>query len=147
MKKTVTTKMKKNKKSRYPDNIVWDEDNEKFHAFLLPYGSNISAPKIELVDVDSFKTKAIHKVDKIFNSELEEIAEKYYTLIDEVKLNNMVYNSKYSFEPLVGETYHLYKNKKGDNFLSLIDPKEWDEEHIISVKLNSDYKWVSTKDL
>lgn len=134
------------KKSRYPDNIVWDEETEKFNAYLLPYGSNLSAPKIELVNTDAFKNKGVSKVEKIFSSELEELIKKYYNLVDEVELNNLIYNSKYSFEPIVGEVYHLYENKNGDNFLSLISPNEWNEKHIISVRLNSDYKWVTTKD-
>ena len=43
------------KKSRYPDHIVWDEENEKFHANILPYASSISGPKIEIDDIDLFK--------------------------------------------------------------------------------------------
>ena len=135
------------KKSRYPDHIVWDEETETFNAFLLPYGSNVSAPAIKLDNVDGFKNKGVSKIEKIFNSELEELVQKYYNLVDEVELNNLIYNSKYSFEPIIGETYHLYENKYNEKFLSLIGPNEWNEKHIISVRLNSDYKWVSTKDL
>jgi len=135
------------KKSRYPDHIVWDEETETFNSFLLPYGSNISAPAIRLENIDGFKTKGVNKIEKIFNSELEEIVQKYYNLIDEVELNSLIYNSKYSFEPIVGEIYHLYENKKNEKFLSIIAPNEWNEKHIISVRLNSDYKWVSIKDL
>jgi len=135
------------KKSRYPDHIVWDEETEKFNAFLLPYGSNISAPVIKIDNVDGFKNKGVSKIEKIFNSELEEWVQKYYNLVEEAELNNLIYNSKYSFEPIIGETYHLYENKDNEKFLSLIAPNEWNEKHIISVRLNSDYKWVSTKDL
>lgn len=134
------------KKSRYPDHIVWDEENEKFNAHLLPYGSNLSAPVIKIDNIDGFKNKGVSKIEKIFNSELEELIQKYYNLVDEVELNNLIYNSKYSFEPIIGETYHLYCIN-GKNCLSLISPNEWDKEHIISVRLNSDYKWVSIKDL
>ena len=136
----------KNKK-KYPDHIVWDEETQKFNAHLLPYGSNISAPSIKLVNTEGFKNRGVNKVEKIFNSELEELVKKYYDLVSEIDLNNMIYNSKYSFEPIIGEIYHLYENKNGENFLSLISPNEWEEKHIISVRLNSDYKWVSTKDL
>jgi len=135
------------KKSRYPDHIVWDEETETFNAFLLPYGSNISAPVIKIDNVDGFKNKGVSKIEKIFNSELEELVQKYYNLVEEVELNNLIYNSKYSFEPIIGETYHLYENKDNKKFLSLIAPDEWNEKYIISVRLNSDYKWVSTKDL
>lgn len=135
------------KKSRYPDHIVWDEENEKFHANILPYASNISGPKIEIEDIDLFRQKGVDKLQKLFKTEFEEIIEKYNKLIDEVNLNDTIYNSKYSFEPVVGNIYHLYYGNDGEKFLSLISPNEWDKEHIISVKLNSDLKWVSIKDL
>jgi|TARA_R110000868_G_scaffold34151_8_gene123486 hypothetical protein len=135
------------KKSRYPDHIVWDEDNEKFHANILPYASSVSGPKIEIVDIDLFKQRGASKLQKIFKSEFEEIIEKYNNLVDEVALNDMVYNSTYSFEPVVGNLYYLYYGNDGKKFLSLISPNEWDKEHIVSVKLNSELKWVSIKDL
>lgn len=135
------------KKSRYPDHIVWDEENEKFHANILPYASNISGPKIEIEDIDLFRQKGVDKLQKLFKTEFEEIVEKYNKLIDEVNLNDTIYNSKYSFEPVVGNIYHLYYGNDGEKFLSLISPNEWDKEHIITVKLNSDLKWVSIKDL
>ena len=137
----------KSKTKRYPDHIVWDEETETFNAYLLPYGSNISAPVIKLENIDAFNSKGLSKVKKIFDSELEEIAKKYYDLVESVELNNMIYNAKYSFEPIIGETYHLYENENSEMFLSLISPLEWDKKHIKSVKLNSEYKWVSTKDL
>tara|TARA_R110000822_G_scaffold105457_6_gene233219 strand:- start:983 stop:1396 length:414 start_codon:yes stop_codon:yes gene_type:complete len=135
------------KKSRYPYHIVWDEDNEKFHANILPYASSVSGPKIEIVDIDLFKQRGASKLQKIFKSEFEEIIEKYNNLVDEVALNDMVYNSTYSFEPVVGNLYYLYYGNDGKKFLSLISPNEWDKEHIVSVKLNSELKWVSIKDL
>ena len=58
----------------------------------------------------------------------------------------MIYNSNYSFEPVIGEIYHLYIRNNGKYFLSLISPREWNMEYITSVRLNSEHKWVSTKD-
>jgi len=139
--------MTSKKKSRYPDQIVWDEENEKFHANILPYATSLSGPKIEVDDIDLFKQKGANKLQKIFKSEFEEIIEKYNKLVDEVNLNDMIYNSIYAFEPVVGNIYHLYYGNNEEKFLSLISPNEWDKEHIVSVKLNSDLKWVSIKDL
>jgi len=139
--------MENKKKSRYPDQIVWDEENEKFHANILPYATSLSGPKIEVDDIDLFKQKGANKLQKIFKSEFEEIIEKYNKLVDEVNLNDMIYNSIYAFEPVVGNIYHLYYGNNEEKFLSLISPNEWDKEHIVSVRLNSDLKWVSTKDL
>ena len=54
----------------------------------------------------------------------------------------MVWESKISFEPIVGDTYHLYY-LGGKNTLSLIGPNEWNkvENYIGSYKLTSDGKW------
>lgn len=130
-----------------PDYVVYDEENEKYNAYLLPYGSNISAPIIHLDDVSGFKERGVSKVQKTFENKYKELVDEYNNLVDEVKLNEMIYNSEYSFEPVIGETYHLYVRKNGKYFLSLITPKEWNMEHITSVKLNSEHKWVFIKDL
>jgi hypothetical protein len=39
-------------------------------------------------------------------------------------------SAKFSFEPVIGEIYHLYRDAEGINFLSLIGPNEWNKEHI-----------------
>ena len=61
-------------------------------------------------------------------------------------INEFIYNSRYSFEPVIGETYHLYEDKFGNYFLSLISPNEWNKIHVVSVRLNSEHKWVSIKE-
>ena len=111
--------MTNKKKSRYPDHIVWDEENEKFHANILPYASSLSGPKIEIDDIDLFKQQGANKLQKIFKSEFEELVEKYNHLVDEINLNDMIYNSNYSFEPVVGNIYHLYYGNNNEKFLSL----------------------------
>lgn len=129
-----------------PDHIVWDEETQKYNAALLPYGSSISAPAIVLDDVGAFKERGVNRVQKTFGAKYQELVDEYNHLVDEVKLNEVIYNSKYSFEPVIGNIYHLYENKNGIYFLSLISPNEWRQKHIISVRLNSEHKWVSIKD-
>jgi len=53
-----------------------------------------------------------------------------------------VYDSRYKFEPIVGEIYHLYEDLDGGKTLSLINPIEWNKKHIYSVVLNSDMTWT-----
>jgi hypothetical protein len=50
--------------------------------------------------------------------------------------------AKFSFEPVIGEIYHLYRDANAVNFLSLMGPLEWNKEHIGTFKLNSDKKWI-----
>jgi len=125
-----------------PDNIVYS--NEKgYHANILPYASSVGAPVIRMDDVVSWKSRGISNVNKQFQNKFEELKEQYLNLMQEYEWNELVYNSKFSFEPVIGETYHLYLGDDGINFLSLIGPKEWNKEHIGTFKLNSDKKWVA----
>jgi hypothetical protein len=55
----------------------------------------------------------------------------------------LIYSAKFSFEPIVGEIYHLYIKEDGTYFLSIISPKEWNKEHVGTFQLNSDKKWVA----
>lgn len=131
--------------TKKPDNIVWDEKREKYNASILPYATSVGGPVIKLDDVAFFKERGTNRVQKTFSSKYQEIVDEYNNLLDEVKLNELIYNSKFSFEPVIGETYHLYIRKSGEYFLSLIKPNEWNMEHIVSVRLNSEHKWVSIK--
>ena len=129
-----------------PDSVVWDENSQKYNASLLPYGTNNSAPAIVLDDVGAFKQRGVNKVQKTFSAKYTELIDEYNQLVDEVRLNEVIYNSRYSFEPVIGEIYHLYEDRLGNYFLSLISPTEWNKKHIVSVRLNSEHKWVSIKE-
>jgi len=124
-----------------PDNIVFSEENG-YNANLLPYGTTVGAPAIKTDDVVAWKTRGIHQVNKEFEGKFNELKEDYKKLMEEYEWNDLVYNSKFSFEPVVGEIYHMYNSNNGINFLSLIGPNEWNKEHIASFKLNSDKKWI-----
>mgnify|MGYP003513446334 CR=1 FL=1 len=125
-----------------PDNIVYS-DERGYHANVLPYSTSVGAPVIKVDDVVSWKSRGISNVNREFENKFNELKIQYQNLIQEYEWNELVYNSKFSFEPVIGEIYHLYCGEDGINFLSLISPLEWNKEHIGSFKLNSDKKWVS----
>jgi predicted nucleotide-binding protein (sugar kinase/HSP70/actin superfamily) len=81
-------------------------------------------------------------VNKEFENKFNELKLEYQKLVEEFEWNEIIYNSKFSFEPVIGEIYHLYVGNEGSHFLSLIPPNEWNKEHIGTFKLNSDKKWV-----
>ena len=128
-------------KSKKPDNIVFSEETG-YNANLLPYSTNVGAPVIKMDDVVSWKSRGISNVNKEFENKFNELKIQYLNLMQEYEWNELVYNSKFSFEPVVGEIYHLYNGEDGINFLSLISPQEWNKEHIATFKLNSDKKWL-----
>lgn len=127
--------------SKKPDNIVFSEE-EGYNASLLPYATNVGAPVIKVDDIVSWKSRGVSNVNKQFENKFNELKIQYENLMREYEWNELVYNARFSFEPVIGEIYHLYIGDDGINFLSLISPQEWNKEHIGTFKLNSDKKWV-----
>jgi hypothetical protein len=48
--------------------------------------------------------------------------EEYVATIEHFNWNKLVYEADINFEPIVGETYHLYRIR-GGNILSMIAPR------------------------
>ena len=117
-------------------------DNVSDNPGILPYGSNVGAPAIYVPDMQSWKEQRVIHVNQQFQDKFEELKNEYQKLIDEYKWNDLVYKAKFSFEPVIGKIYHLYYGKDGNVFLSLVDPNEWNREHIGSFKYNHDNKWI-----
>lgn len=127
--------------SKKPDNVVYSVDSG-FNANVLPYATSVGAPVIRVDDVVSWKSRGIDNVNKELGNKFNELKLQYQLLMQEYEWNELVYSSKFSFEPVIGEIYHLYRDTEGVNFLSLIGPNEWNKEHIGTFKLNSDKKWI-----
>ena len=128
-------------KKNIPDNIVYAE-NEGYNASFLPYSTSVGAPIIKVDDVAAWKGRGVRNVNKEFENKFQELKLEYDKLMEEFQWNEIIYNAKFSFEPVIGEIYHLYSHEKGHNFLSLIPPHEWNKEHLGTFHLNSDKKWV-----
>ena len=118
---------------RKPDNVA---DNPG----LLPYGSNIGAPSIKIDGIDGWKKSNVFKVNKELNTRFDELKNEYQKLVEEYEWNQLVYSAHYNFEPIIGETYYLYRNNN-KIFLSLIKPNEWGLEFLGGFKLDSNNKW------
>jgi len=127
--------------SKKPDHIVYSE-TEGYNAHLLPYATSVGAPVIRIDDLVSWKSRGITNVNKEFEAKFNELKAQYQSLLQEFEWNELVYSAKFSFEPIVGEIYHLYQSTDGTYFLSLIGPDEWNKEHVGTFKLNSDKKWI-----
>ena len=128
-------------KNDKPDNVVFSEE-KGYNANLLYYSTNVGAPAIIMDDVVGWKSRGISNVNKEFENKFNELKLQYQELMKEYEWNELVYNARFSFEPVIGETYHLYLGDDGIYFLSLIAPQEWNKEHVGTFKLNSNKKWV-----
>ena len=125
-------------KQKYPDNIVYDISTEKFDANTKAYPTSVGGQKFEPLSID--KSDSI-KADKYFDSRLHEIQSEYQQLVDEYKWTSLVYSSRYNFQPIPGEPYHLYTDKDKQLFLSLIEPAQWKQPYIGTFKLLNNGKW------
>ena len=85
------------------------------------------------------------KADKYFNKRLGELKEEWDKLVGEYESTRLIYETKYSFQPILGEVYHIYMGNDGKSFLSLINPNEWDREYLGSYRLNTNGTWEKIK--
>lgn len=125
-----------------PDQVAWDEEKQKYVAAILPYATSVSSPAITPDNIDDWKLRGVGKVNKQIETKFYELRDEYNRLIDELNWNELVYTSKFAFEPVIGETYHLFVGKDEKPFLSLIGPSEWNRPHLGSFRLNSEQKWI-----
>ena len=107
---------------------------------LMPYGTNISAPAIVLPDTDLFKSERGSLARNYFEEKLQELNEEYDKLVKLAIDNDAIYNSEYKFVPRVGQVYHLYR-VNNRLILSMIDPHQWDKEHVGSFLYTADSIW------
>jgi hypothetical protein len=129
-------------KKKIPDLVVWDEV-EGYNAGKMQYPTNISAPSFTLPDVGLVRTESAKKMMDVFEQEKKELVNKVEKMYREYLDSVMVWESKISFDPVVGQTYYLY-DFKGVNTLSLLSPDDWNKHDcfIGGFVLNSDRKWI-----
>ena len=127
--------------AKKPDLVVYNEEEEKYDASLKPYGTNASAPAIKPLNTATWRNDGVDRVNKQFKSKFDEIAKAYQELMQQYEYNDLIYNAKFNFEPIIGETYYLYNNKKKEPFLSLISPNQCNFDYLGSFRLNSLKMW------
>ena len=128
-------------KKEKPDQVVFNEDSQEYEANITPYATNVGAPSIQKEDVTTWKNANITKVNHQFKTQFDSLKKEYQAMMEKFEYNNLIYSSKFSFEPVVGETYHLYESEKSTAFLSLIAPRECSFIHLGTFKLNADKMW------
>jgi hypothetical protein len=124
-----------------PDQVVYDEESGTYNAALLPYASGVGAPKITTPDITSWKQNNINKVNHEIKSKFDQLKAEYDAMVAQYEANQLVYGAKFSFEPIVGETYFLYNGRDGRPFLSVIRPEECHWEHLGTFRLSSEKLW------
>ena len=123
-----------------PDNIVFNEENNEYHGYKLSYPTSFTSKNFEIDKLVNLKKEA----QPYFQSKFSEIKKEYDLLITKLKWNEIIVNAKFNFNPIVGQKYYLYENKK-NNFLSIICPNEWNMKYLGTFVLLSNFTWQKTK--
>lgn len=127
--------------AKKPDLVVFNEETQQYDAAIKPYGTNASAPAIKPLNTATWRNDGVDRVNKQFKSRFEELKSAYEEMMEQFAYNDLVYNAKFNFEPIIGELYHLYNDKNEQPFLSIIAPNQCNFSHLGSFRLNSQKMW------
>lgn len=130
-----------------PDQVVFNDTTQKYDAAIKPYATNVGAPAIRVEDNSSWKNRNIQKANKQIEARYLELKAEFDKMMAELEFNNLVYNARFNFQPIVGETYHLYRDKNEALFLSIIKPDECSFDFVGSFYLNSEQFWKKVEEL
>ena len=123
------------------DNVVFNAETQKYDAALKPYATSLGAPVIIPTDTIAWKNRSINKINNKVTAKFLELKAEYENMIQEFEYNKLIFNAKFSFEPIIGEVYHLYKRENKETFLSLISPEQCNFNSLGSFYLNADQIW------
>ena len=131
-------KMTEDKK---PDNVVFNPETKKYDAAHKPYATSVGAPVITTTDTIAWKNRSINKFNHKVEAKYLELKTEYDKMIREFEYNKLIFEAKFTFEPIIGEMYHLYKRENGESFLSIIAPEQCHFNAQGSFYLNADQIW------
>lgn len=124
-----------------PDNVVFNPETQEYDAALKPYSTSVGAPVINVTDTIAWKNRSINKINHQLKTKYLELKAEYEKMIQEFEYNKLIFNAKFTFEPIIGEVYHLYKRENGESFLSIIGPEQCNFNALGSFYLNADQIW------
>jgi hypothetical protein len=119
----------------------------------LPYAHTIGSAVIKPIDKGKVKGKAMAAMYEQTQSQLDQLKEQMQLIAnqakklhDRIEISEKIYAAEMGFEPLIGQTYHLYERKNGQWVLSMVAPESWGrtfpfEKFIATVKMLSDHTW------
>jgi hypothetical protein len=124
-----------------PDQVVYNTETKRYDASIKPYATSVGAPVITPTDSIAWKNRSITKINHKVEAKYLELKAEYEKMIQEFEYNKLIFDAKFTFEPVIGEVYHLYKRENGESFLSIIAPEQCNFNPLGSFYLNADQTW------
>ncbi len=119
---------------------------------ILPYAHHVGSVPIKPTDKGKIKGRAMSAMYQQTDRQLKQIYEQIKTLAEQAKqlqerkdTSERIYEAEMPFDPIIGEVYHVYETKDGDQVVSLVSPEEWGPNppytFLQSVILLADHTW------
>jgi hypothetical protein len=124
-----------------PDNVVFNTETQKYDAAIKPYATSAGSPVITTTDTVSWKNRSIRKINSKVEAKYLELKAEYKKMMEEFEYNKLIFGATFTFEPIIGKVYYLYKRKNDESFLSIIAPEECNFNFLGSFYLNADQIW------
>lgn len=121
---------------------------------LMPYAHNTGSAVIRPTKEGVIRSKALSAMEEQTDLQLEQIREQIELLAKQAneirqrkEISYTIYNSKMSFQPVIGKEYFLYEKEDDTYILSMIGPDEWRKQmpyksFTAKVKLAADHTWI-----
>jgi hypothetical protein len=128
---------------------------EVYHRQLsvLPYAASVSGALIRPNEEGMIKHQALSAMEEQTNMQLTQIRQQIELLAIQAReiqkrkeLSHIIYEATLGFNPVIGQTYHLYQRADGTHLISMVSPKEWGPKipfkaFIATVMLLADHTW------
>lgn len=136
-----------------PDEFEKQKDKITEAPSTLEYPHHVGSVAIKPEDKGKIKGLAVSAMHEQTHVQLKQIYDQIQQLMNQanaikerVTVSERLYEAKMSFKPLIGHTYHLYRQKDGSDVLSMVAPTEWGKSipfdaYVSTVRLLSDHTW------
>ena len=131
-------------------------NTEYFHKQMsvLPYSASVSGAVIKPTQEGVIRHKVLTAMEEQTNMQLDQIRKQVELLALQAQeiqsrkeLSIIVYSAKLTFQPVIGQIYHLYENHDTSYMISMVSPNEWGrgsksfKQHTAKVQLLADHTW------
>ena len=126
---------------KLPDSFVVDR-------YSKTYPTEIGSQPFRPDEIELFKLDKTNNLKHYYVSKFDELKKEYNKLMEDIQINETIYQAKYTFQPTVGQNYFLYLNDDNEKFLSIISPNEWGRrkfEYLGTFQLQTDGRWFEIK--
>ncbi|MGB0404225.1 MAG: DUF2452 domain-containing protein [Salibacteraceae bacterium] len=129
-----------------------DDDHVTETPHNVEYPHHRGSSLVKPVDKGRIKGRALAAMEEQTGRQMGQIQEQMELLAKQARqlqsrkeISEKIYQAEMNFEPLIGHTYYLYKDKLDVHSLSLLSPNEWGRSlkkvFLATVSLMADHTW------